>query len=179
MRNKVFVRNLVISLFLWMATVMCYNCIMTYENYFPGDTYDNDITVAAFELTAYMITGVLFSRVGAKRFFFMAYMLAIIGGLGVMIIDEIPELELMFSYLARFGISATYQAVYLNNDLFPIIFASTTFGVCNIFAGISNAISIEVTLLEEDPMMFIYLGFAIAAAILSLFIIKIDPNHHR
>ena len=159
-----------------MATIMCYNCISMYDNYFPGDTYDNDITMASFELTAYVLTGVLFSRVGAKRFFFWAYFLAVIGGIGVMLIDEIDELEMLFSYLGRFGISATYQAIYLNNDLFPIIFASTTFGVCNIFGGIANAVGIEVTLLEEDPMMFVFLAFCISAAILSLFIIKIDSS---
>lgn len=119
---------------------------MYHENYFPGDTYENDITRSAFELSAYLIAGLLFSKIGPQKFFFYTYFLGALGGLGVLIVDEneMKEVEMLCSFVAIFGISATYQAIYLNNDLFPIIFASTTFGVCNIFSGIANAISIEI-----------------------------------
>lgn len=83
---------------------------MSHDNYFPGDTYENDITSSAFELSAYMIAGILFTKLGARKLFFFAYALSIIGGAGILIVDEnkYKEIEMLCSFVCRFGISATY-----------------------------------------------------------------------
>lgn len=61
---------------------------MSHDNYFPGDAYDNEITKAAFELTAYTVCGILFTKLGPRKLFFFAYLLAAVGGIGVLIVDE-------------------------------------------------------------------------------------------
>lgn len=119
---------------------------MYHSNYFPGDTYSNDMASASTELFAYIVAGYIYYKFGPRKFFFVAYIIAAIGCIGILSVDQnvFKGLEMFFSYFGRFGISATYQGVYLANELFPIIFASTTFGVCNIFGGMAGAASIEL-----------------------------------
>lgn len=70
-----------------MSTIISYNAVMAHKNYFPGDAYENDITNAASELCAYIIASILYTQIGARKFFFSAYILAAIGGIGILIVD--------------------------------------------------------------------------------------------
>ena len=67
-----------------------------------------------------------------------------VGAIGILINDETkyPVLDLFFNYVAKFGIGSAFQAVYLANVLFPIVFSSTTFGLCCMMASTASFISI-------------------------------------
>ena len=77
---------------------------------------------------------------------------------------------MLFTYMAKFGVSAAYNSVYYANDLFPVLFSSTSFGVCNVFGGLALITSVYVTTLKENVTFVIFTALAAFAVLLSLFI---------
>jgi len=52
--------------------------------------------------------------------------------------------NLVFFFITQFGIAMAYQGNFLTINIFPSIFFSTSFGICNTFAIISEIIVLEV-----------------------------------
>ena len=148
--------------------------ITSHENYFPGDDYDNAMVGATVELLGFIAGGTLYEKLGARRTFFFMYILAAVSAIGVLAISEEsnPGLDLLSSYIARFAISATYQAIYLVMDLFPILFASTIFGACNVFAGITNLGSAVFYPLSDNEMVGIFIALALVIGFVSLMLVE-------
>ncbi|CDW87584.1 solute carrier family member 5 [Stylonychia lemnae] len=177
-KDRTLVRNLIISIFLWMCTFLGYNIAYGHDNYFPSDQFDNDMANATSEIVAFLLAGYIYYKIGARKFFFIFYLVALLGGILVFVLDQskYKELDMISTFVTRFGVAATYQGVYLANDLFPTIFASTSFGVCNIFAGLAGALSTQIKLLEDGPMMITYLFIILFAVIVSLILVDSKPT---
>eukprot|EP00347_Sterkiella_histriomuscorum_P018095 403346808 len=175
--DKIILRNLIINIFMWILTIMAYQIISNHSNYFPGDQYTSDIIGSCVELFGYVAGEILYEKFGARKLFFFAYIFAMLGGIGVLItvdFDDAPQsqqyLEMSFAWLTRFGISITYEGLYMTTGLFPILFASTSFGICNLFAGLAGLFSFEVLLKQEDTTQFMfYVIFCLVGSIVSLF----------
>ena len=110
--------------------------------------------LAAIELVSYIISGILYDKLlGGRRkhVFTISYVVVLIGILTLMSIDAVnnPLSDLAATYIAKAGVSSAYQSIYLINSIFPVIFASTTFGLCNTFGGLSSILSLETALLPE------------------------------
>jgi len=72
---------------LWMCTFLGYNTAYGHDNYFPSDSYDNDMANASSEIVAYLLAGLVYYRIGARKFFVIFYFIAFVGGILVFIID--------------------------------------------------------------------------------------------
>lgn len=136
----------------------------------------SDTVGATVELVAYVLGEVFYEKYKARRFFFFSFALTIFGGIIVLInlekeSDHQKYLEMSFCWVTRFGISMIYEGVYMANGLFPILFASTSFGICNFFAGLSGLFSFEVLLkLDDENQFWVYLGVSFLGLIIGLFI---------
>lgn len=143
-------RNLILSMALWAITVMNYQINAYYSNYFPGDSYDNLIFITVVELFAYIIAGFAFEQFGSRsaaKLFVISFSISLVGAIGILTSDPVenPYLDLTYNYICKFGIAAAFQGVFLSTTvLFPIIFASTTFGICNMMGTISAFASVDV-----------------------------------
>jgi len=81
-------------------------------------------------------------------------------------------LDLAFNYICKFGIAAAFQGCYLASGvLFPIIFASTTFGACNLMGTISAFFSVDVYSLYSISEWYSFAGLCIVGIIIS-FLLK-------
>ncbi len=47
----------------------------------------------------------------------------------------------LFVLGSKFGISGSFNVVYLANGLFPPLYSSTTFGLCNFFARLASMLA--------------------------------------
>ncbi|CDW86321.1 solute carrier family member 5 [Stylonychia lemnae] len=169
MKDKVLVKNLVVNVLLWMVTICTYNIITIHSNYFPGDQYKSDIVGACVELPAYILGEVIYEKVTGKKLFFFSYMFAAIAG-SLMLTNQ-GNIEMIASYSARFGISITYSGIYLSNEVFPVLYSSTTFGVCNFFAGITGLITYETILkLEDQVQICIMIILCMAGGVIAIFL---------
>jgi len=67
---------------------MCYQIITNHNNYFPGDTYENQITGYCVELTAYIIADILYQKYKAIKPFLLLFLVSAGAGLALLINDE-------------------------------------------------------------------------------------------
>lgn len=72
------------------------------------------------------------------------------------------------NFICKFGIAAAYQGVYLANILFPIVFASTTFGVCCMMGSISGFFSSGVYSIDGTVPWFIFTALSTIGIICAL-----------
>ena len=71
------------------------------------------------------------------------------------------------------GTAATFGNLYIGHlDLFPVVFASTSMGICNIIARVITATAPVVAEIDEPTPEIIFTVLSICAVIISLFIRK-------
>jgi hypothetical protein len=84
------VRNLVISMILWAIVIMNYQINAYYNNYYPGDSYDNLIFITIVELFSYICADIAFEKMKhnpAKKLYVAGFTICLIGSLGILIND--------------------------------------------------------------------------------------------
>ena len=89
------------------------------------------MTLTTVELTAYLVAAFVyghFSSTPNKKLFYFAYTIAIFGA-SIIIINNyrILWLDMIGEFITKFGIASAFQGVYLNTNLFPIAYSSSTF----------------------------------------------------
>jgi len=54
---------------------------------------------------------------------------------------DLEYLDLVSNFIVKFGIASAYQGVYMTSILFPIVYSSSTFGICCMQGAIAGMIS--------------------------------------
>lgn len=150
---------------LWLITDMNYQINDYYNNYFPGDTYEDSISIATVETLAYIFAGLIFEMFKTKRctkLYILSYSICIAGGIAIWINNrQIDILDMALNFLLKFGIASAFQCCFLSNELFPIRFSSTTFGVCSMMGSISSILSIyEIYNSSENNPWILFISLA-------------------
>jgi Na+/melibiose symporter-like transporter len=140
--NRTHLINLLCLLFLWITSAFDYYLINFQLKYIEGDIYTNTIVSSVSEVTAYIVSGALYERIGTKISFIGSFIIAIIGSLFLITLgDSHKEFIPVMVLGAKFGISGSFNVVYLANTLFPPVYSSTTFGVCNFVARLASMLA--------------------------------------
>ena len=127
---------------------------------------------ASLDILAFVTSSFLYQRFPIRWLFFFYFNLTLLFStmtLGFDITDRRRKETIMY-FLSRFSIASCYQLVYLANEIFPILFASTTFGICNLFAAFSMFVSVDVQKLDNNYMLIVIFGVSLLAAGSSLFL---------
>jgi hypothetical protein len=145
--------NLLLTILLWVITIQNYQVNAYYANFFPGDAFQNLSVISTVELFAYMISGFAYDWFKGKptiKLFIMSFSICLVGALGILINDKdnFPIVDMICNFIVKFGIASCYQGVYIANVLFPIVFSSTTFGICCMFGAIAGVLSPNIYELE-------------------------------
>lgn len=134
--------NLMCLLFLWVVSAFDYYLINFQLKYIEGDIYTNTTVSAVSEVAAYMISGALYDKIGTKMSFIGSYIIAIIGATFYIFLGETNKSLIPLMILgSKFGISGAFNTVYLANGVFPTVYSSTTFGLCNFFARLVSMLA--------------------------------------
>ena len=76
-------------------------------------------------------------------------------------------------FIMTVGMSATFGNLYMGHmDLFPIVFSTTSMGICNIFARTCTVFAPIVAEVAEPTPEIIFTSLSLFAAICTLFIRK-------
>ena len=141
-QNRKHFINLVVLLFLWVVSAFDYYLINFQLKYIDGDIYTNTIVSSVSEVSAYLITGALYEKIGTKISFIGSFIIAIVGSMFLITLeDKFPLFMPIMILGSKFGISGSFNVVYLANGLFPPIYASTTFGLCNFFSRLASMLA--------------------------------------
>lgn len=173
---------MVFSLPLWAIIIMNYQINAYYDNFYPGDSYDNLIFITLVELFGYIVADLAFERVGrrpAAKLYCAGFAISLIGSVGILFNDvqAHPYLDLTFNYICKFGIAIAFQAAYwATTTLFPVIFASTTFGVCNLMGSISAFFSVDVYTMQDFNEWFSFTLLSLLGIIFALLLQEQDDD---
>ena len=170
-KDKRHLQNLLLLLFLWVASAFDYYLINFQLKYIEGDIYTNTIVSSVSEVTAYLVSGALYEKIGTKVSFVGSFIIAAIGSIFLITLGDTYKLFVPLMVLgSKFGISGSFNVVYLANGMFPPIYASTTFGVCNFFARLASMFAPPFAEFPKPLPMIIFCIMASVAGVVAMFL---------
>ncbi len=101
--------------------------------------------------------------------FLYAHAIAVLGGITVILtharlVEGYDYLNTIANFVTKFGVCISYQGIFLIIEVFPLIFYSTVFGLCNMLGITSNILAIEVFVFIEDQVL-VYIMMVIMSVI--------------
>ena len=76
-------------------------------------------------------------------------------------------------FVMNFGTSATFGSLYIGHmDLFPVVYNTTSMGLCNILARFCTIFAPLVAEIKEPTPEIVFTSLSVAAVIVTLFIKK-------
>ena len=173
MRDRVYRTNLFIMVMSWSASSFCFYIIGFYLKYIPGDIFMNTMFVSVADSVSSMITGVIAQTIGAQRTMTLAFFIASIGGLCLMVVGQDEVLIMVFIFVAKGGINIAFTLCYIiSAEYFPAVVCSRVFGICNIFSRISTILSPIIAEITPPVPMVIYVMVCVFTMVCSLFLKK-------
>ena len=121
--------------------------------YFPGNMFVNSAVSSLSDVSGNILGGFMYSSYGARRALGISYGISIAGGIGILIYEVstnfysgLPTTDASSSLLfpglvliAKLGMTSVINIAYVcNPDMFPVLFASTALGFCNLFARLAT-----------------------------------------
>ena len=166
--------NLIVMAMVWMASSFCYYLINYQLKYLPGNINVNAILSYFAEMTSYAVQGYLMSKIMAKWTFFSLLVLSAVAGLFIVLlagsnISDLAYASLVFG--AKFGVAGVFGAVYIgHNRMFPILFAISSCGFCNIIARVASFCAPMVAEIDGSLPMIIFTAVCAIVATSSIFL---------
>ena len=158
----------------WAVTSFSTYLIYFYIKYVPGNIFLNNALASLAEPPSHFLSGYLLKKFRLKFALVFTYSCAIV--FTVLIFYEATWLIVIAVFLAKFGSAASFNMVYLgNNELFPAIYLSTSFGVCNLTARVATILSPQVAEIAY-PVPNIINTAAVATAIVCSLLIKMPDR---
>ena len=140
--------------------------------YVDGGLIKNTLISQFSELTADLVSGIIYYKFGPRFAFTIMFCISIFGSILLMLFWTNLELIPVLIILAKFGISASFNMVFIASvQLIPTIVAASVFGYCNVSARLITVLSPIVAELDYPLPLYINIGAAMGAAFTSLFII--------
>lgn len=163
--------NLVLMAFMWVASSFSYYLISFQLKYIEGDFFVNTAVSSLTEAPAYLISGLLYDKIGIKGVLVGSYIISVVGGVLLLSLQSFTSIVPVMILLAKFGVSSTFNMCYLGNALiFPTIFAGTAYGICNTFGKLATIISPMLAEVKMPTPIIVFVVVTSTAAVLALFI---------
>ncbi|TNV80292.1 hypothetical protein FGO68_gene6246 [Halteria grandinella] len=163
--------NLLILIFVWMASAFNYFLINFRMKYLGGNIFVNIAVAASSEIVAYTCSGIFYQKIGIRFTLMGAFAISCLGSICLIIWGNNATLIPIMILATRFGVSATFNISYLANaQLMPAIFAGTAIGICNLFAKMSTIIAPLLAEVRDPIPMTVFALFTGLAAGVSWFI---------
>ncbi len=120
--------------------------------YLKGNVYTNIMTSSVSDIVGTGLSAIFYEKFGVKSAFLICLVFAIVGGVAILLFNNLTGWMPLFILFAKLGVSSTFNLVFLANaDLFPTLFSATAIGICNFFARLSTT---AAPLVAEEPEPF-------------------------
>ena len=157
----------------WLATAFGYYLILSLINTFD-EVYVSGLTSSASEMIAYVLSGLLYDKIGVKLSFIIAFSISTFGGILILVWGLNHESSIWFFVcflLTKFGVTCTFNINFVANSyFFPTLFTATALGLCNFLARLASAFSYLVSEMEEPLPMYLFTILCALAGICSFFL---------
>lgn len=171
-KNKRHLQNLLAFMGLWIVGTFNTYLIFFQIKYMPGDFFVNTIVSASSDIVAYTVAGLLIDRLGLKPSYLTSFVICCIGAtMYILIGNENPSLIPIFLLVSNFGNSWCLNIDWnANAMLFPVIFTSSTNGICNLFARLTNILAPQFAEFGQPVPILIFGGMCLMGTFLALFL---------
>ena len=154
-RHKTIVRNLLLMVVLWMSTTFSAYIIYFYVKYIPGSVFLNTSMSSVAEPIAYLICALILFRIPLKRAMLLFYTMSLL--FAILLFYDATWIIVVLVFVAKFGNTAQFNLIYLGNTwLFPSMFLSTSFGICNLAGRMAAIVSPMVSEMKHPLPTIIY-----------------------
>jgi len=142
-----------------------------------GTITQNTIVSQLAEFSSGIVSVLLFLTFGAKKSFTFMYTLSILGAFLLLIFPNDLVMIPLYITIAKFGISAAFNLVYLSAvSLIPTILSSTVFGFCNVPARVITIMAPVVAEQDAPAPMLVCLVLVSCAIVASQFVVEKLPK---
>ncbi|TNV79478.1 hypothetical protein FGO68_gene17792 [Halteria grandinella] len=162
-------RNLILAIIIWSTVLLGYYTIYFHIRYLGGDFFFNSVAFGGTELTAYFFGSMITQRVGVKNSFTISLLMTAFSGLMYALFrSSHPELLPLVLACGGFGVVWGCNICWNSNaTLFPVVFSSSTNGVCNLFGRFACAVAPQVAEGKQPYPMLIIAASSLMAAFCS------------
>jgi hypothetical protein len=170
-QNREYLVNLCIAVFSWTACLLAYYTVYFHIRYLGGDFFINVLVFGTCEVSAYAIGQYFTSYIGNKKSLGASFGLAVISTIIYLVVrDNHPFLTPLSLAAAGFGIVWACNINWNGNALlFPVIYASSTNGICQLFSRFACIMAPQLAEFPQPYPMLIISVFCLVALILCQF----------
>ena len=108
----------------------------------PGTLFTNYLAIAVADIPAHIVAALSAKRFGVRYTFIAASFISFIGASALIFLDPLTSnyiLIMAMIILYKVGMAACFSITYFaNSRLFPVIYATTVFGLCNVVAKLAT-----------------------------------------
>jgi MFS family permease len=143
----------------WSAVSFGYFMIGYYMKYVPGNIYQNIILSTLADMISNIFSGILSNFIGTKKSMTLSFLFACVSGFILVYYEDSDNsnLIMILVLLTKLGITSAYNLCYLATaEYFPIRYASTIFGQCNVIARFATILSPIIAEIEQPNPIAIY-----------------------
>ena len=125
-----------------------------------------------------------YGKWGVRRTMTIFFTMAIVGSFPVIFSEGASEnyrdyVVPVCLFVMNSGVSASFANIYVGHlDLFPVVFASTSMGFCNIIARFTTIFAPMVAEVDQPVPEIIFTTVCVIAAVVSLFVRKKTSNYY-
>lgn len=147
----------------WAASSFSYYMVSFYYKYIPGDIFSLVIVASFAEGCAALISGFIATYIGTKNTLFAGFLIGGFFGAALAVIPpESTAIILVCLLLTKAGVAAAFNLCYLvTAEYFPVVYTSTVFGACNIFARITTIFAPLIAEIKAPIPMIFYTIFCL------------------
>ena len=154
----------------WMVASFGYFLINFYQKYIEGDVFLNNAMGSIAEPIAYIGSSLLLRWVPMKKLFISSFLISYVFVLTV--ISSEQWVITLAVFLAKLGNASAFNLAFLaNSELFPSLYRSTCFGVCNFVARLVTILSPMIAE-TSNPYPALIFSIASGVATASSFVLK-------
>lgn len=142
----------------WSAASFSYYMIGYYNKYIPGNVYTIIIVSSMAEVSSTLLTGVMATYIGCKKTFIICFTVGLVFGVSLVLLPESEIFLILIAVLlTKGGVSGAFNICYLiTPEYFPILYTSSAFGVCNIFARSTTIFAFVIAEMTAPFPMIVY-----------------------
>ena len=159
--------NLLIMVYLWVATSVSYYITNFNVKYLKGILFYNTSMLAISECLSLLMAGYIYLKLGPKISIFLAFMIGLAGCVLMIIFEDFGSIMPLLVLLTRFGIGSVFGMIYVANLIFPVQYASQTLGLCNLMARTFTIMSPVIAEWEPPTPMLVFCLLDTTAGLLS------------
>ena len=159
--------NLLVMIFNWCAWSFWFYFIGYFLKYFKGDMYTNTIMMGTADIIAVLLTRIGQNYFSTKKGFMLSFFVVFLVTLVYLSAESLSILAPLLILLIRLGTTIAFTLVYFgNSEIFPTIYLSTVFAICQIWAKSTTVFAPMVAEIIEKPIIIITI-LSLTAALMS------------